>query len=352
LREWDDRRHEVSGRTLRTLYFGGGTPGLWSTDAIGSVISAVADVADAPLREVTIELNPERTDASLLDRLRSVGVTRVSLGVQSFDDATLKALGRLHDGATARAAVHRVVEAGFSHVSVDLIVGAPGIDSSVPVRDAEAVVSIAGVDHVSTYDLTWEPGTAFAARRARGRVHAWTDDALADASDTVDQTLAAGGFVAYEVSNHARPGGRAIHNAAYWVGDEYVGLGVGAHSLEIGGRIRRRANGRHPSRYMHDPHADAEVELIEPRTHLAELVMTGLRTDAGIDLVELRRRFGPLAAVVDVWAERAEANGWVARQVGRLVATSHGRRFADDVALDAFDALCDSDSTCAEASGA
>jgi len=351
LRELQDRAAALEGRSVRTLYFGGGTPGLWDPAAIGAVVDAVRALPGAALEEVTIELNPERTEPARLTALRRAGVTRVSLGVQSFDDASLAVLGRLHDGAGAIGAIERVVDAGFAHLSVDLIVGAPGVDPGAPVQDARRVASMRGVDHVSTYDLTWEPGTAYEARRARGRLEAWSDDALADASDAVDDALASGGFARYEVSNHARPGGHAVHNAAYWVGDEYLGLGVGAHSLCVADRIERRANGRHPGRYLDDPHADAAVDVVAAQTHLAELAMTGLRTAQGIDLGDLHRRFGARAAAVDAWARDAMRRGQVRREGGRVVPTTHGLRFADALALDVLHRVDDTP-TCTPGDGA
>lgn len=263
----------------------------------------------------------------------------MSLGVQSFDDASLAVLGRLHDGQGARDAVARVHQAGFEHVSLDLIVGAPGVPPGVPVADARIAADLVGIDHVSTYDLTWEPGTAYVARRARGTLTPWSDDALADASLAVDEVLQQSGFERYEVSNHARPGGRAVHNAAYWVGDDYLGLGVGAHSLRVDGGVMRRANGRNPRRYLSDPHGEASFDPVSPTTHVAELVMTGLRTSDGVDLDGLERRFGRAALDVRVWAEAARIRGWVDVFDNRIVPTEAGLRFCDAVALDALDRI-------------
>lgn len=332
IRELDARAGEASGRTLQTIYFGGGTPSLWGVDLIGSVIAGVRDrIAGAPC-EVTVEVNPEDVDPGLLDGLRRVGVDRISFGVQSFDARTLEMLGRHHTPERARRAVERAAEAGFARVSVDLVYAVPGAPPGRLDADLEVVESLAGVvDHVSAYELTFEPRTSFSARVARGRMLPLDEDEVVARSSRLVERLRAAGYSRYEVSNYAAPGGASIHNSSYWWGDEYLGLGVGAHSLALGPGARRRRNTRRLAAYLEGRFAD-EVEELSDALHLAELVMLGARTTAGIDFASVATRFG--GGVTAPF--RALADGWVRRGVGRW----DGDRYVPEpVSIDIADAF-------------
>lgn len=333
--ELDERGWQLGGRALRSVYFGGGTPGLWDPSELARVLGhIVARFGRRWLREVTIELNPDRVDRAMLDAWRRAGVTRVSLGVQSFDDHALQTLGRAHDAARAERAVRDVADAGFERISVDLIHGVPGTTIETSARDIDRVGALGVVDHLSLYELTWEPGTGFDVRRRRGQLSPWPDEQLETAWFELGDALRAHGFERYEVSSWARPGHRAVHNAGYWYGDEYLGLGVGAHSMRWapdGSAVVRRANGRSTRAYLAGT-SGGQRELVSRVEHGRECVATGLRTSAGVDVQALCDRLGldpgPWSAAARVWAEQ----GYGRWDGARFAPDDRGLALADSLA--------------------
>ncbi len=326
-------------RDLLAVYFGGGTPGLWDTRHLGRVRAAIVARLGAEPREVTVELNPEEASSHRLARLRDAGVDRLSFGVQSFDPAVLTFLGRAHEPATAVDAVETASALGFSRISIDLIHGIP--DRSRASLDEDLRIATAlPVDHVSAYELTVEPRTSLAARERRGGFVRRDEASMVARSRAVEATLTRSGFTRYEVSNYARPGGRSLHNSAYWVGDEYLGLGVGAHSLRIDTARRRAvrsANDRSVRRYLHaDGARRPETEALDAEVHLRELVMLACRTSAGVDLEQLSARFGSGVAALAPLLEAWSARGWGIRDGPRFRPTPEGWRFADTMGAEAL----------------
>ncbi|MCB9565584.1 MAG: radical SAM family heme chaperone HemW, partial [Kofleriaceae bacterium] len=244
------RAAAVEGRRLRSIYLGGGTPGLWRPDCVGDVVAAVLAAAAAPgpdALEITIEVNPTDVTAARLAAWRDAGVNRVSIGVQSFDAAELAALGRDHWAGDGPRAVELALAAGLRSVSADLIAGTPaGLvaapsssppSSSVAAARGAPAASIAaliatGVPHASVYELTIEPRTRFGKLARRGALVPRPDDELAALYEANHRALEAAGLEHYEISSYARPGHRAVHNSLYWSGAEYLGLGAGAASFE------------------------------------------------------------------------------------------------------------------------
>lgn len=335
LDEYRARRNELGDAEVRTLYFGGGTPGLWSADALARVLDGVRE--QRSLKEVTVELNPDCVTIAHARALRDAGVTRVSLGVQSFTQATLRTLGRAHTPDRAIAAIADVHRAGIAHISVDIIYAVPGDNLERAASDASLAASLPGVDHVSTYELAFEASTAFERRRLRRELVPVADPEIHAVAERIEHVLTAQGFERYELANYARRGGRAQHNGAYWAGHEYLGLGVGAHSMRVapdGAGVLRRANDRSLRRYLAGAsEAHASVEWVTPETHLAELVMTGLRVRDGLDVVDLEQRLRGVAlddATVQQWIEA----GWVLREGSRLAPTRAGMIAAERMASD------------------
>jgi putative oxygen-independent coproporphyrinogen III oxidase len=230
---------------VETVFFGGGTPSLLSTDALARILAAIDDAWGlAPGAEVTIEANPESVDLTYLRRLHAAGFTRISLGMQSAAGHVLAVLDRQHTPGRAVQAAAQAREAGFAHVNLDLIYGTPGERPEDFAASLAAVIE-AGVDHVSAYALTVEDGTAMAAKVRRGQLAAPDDDEAADRYLTAEAVLSGAGFHWYEVSNWSRsPGARCRHNLGYWTGGDWWGLGPGAHS-HVGGV--RWWNVRHPA---------------------------------------------------------------------------------------------------------
>ena len=341
LRELEQRREEFDGRRLKTIYFGGGTPSLLSVASLARLLEAVKAAAPerSPDAEVTLEVNPESVTEGWAEQVVAAGFTRVSLGAQSVNDSVLRQLGRNHTSSDVRRAVERLHGAGLQHLSVDLIYGAPGATMAGFLEEVTTVAGWPEIDHVSAYELTFEPRTAFTVAKERGRLTPWDDDLLASCFDEVEQRLAAAGFARYEISNFARPGGVSRHNSSYWVGDEYVGLGPGAHSLRVdaaSATVVRRANDRSTRNYLSEEQGSSSAEHLSSETHLRELLMLACRRVAPLSLTELRGRSGRVDSVLGPHLDR-----WVERGLCRVVEgevhfTPEARRLADSLAAEIF----------------
>jgi putative oxygen-independent coproporphyrinogen III oxidase len=237
--ELDERAPMFAGRRLRSIYFGGGTPSLWDPACLADAIAAVAarfdaaSATDLAALEITVEANPIDCTPERMAAWRAAGVNRLSVGVQSWQADELSALGRDHAMGDGPAALAAALAAGFSNVSADLILGAPGITADDPDAAPPSVRAAlaSGVPHLSVYELTIEPATTFGKLARAGRLPTLPDDTLARLYTATHHALTAGGFEHYEVSSYARPGARAVHNSLYWRGVEYLGLGLGAASF-------------------------------------------------------------------------------------------------------------------------
>lgn len=275
------------GRTVDSVFFGGGTPSLMAPATVATLIDAAAEFwSVAPEVEITLEANPTTAEATRFRALRLAGVNRLSLGVQSLDDAALRFLGRGHDARQARQAA-ALAAATFSRMSLDLIYGRPGQTPAVWRSELAAATALAG-DHVSVYQLTVEPGTPFHQRGVREA----GEDRGAALFELTQELLDAAGLPAYEVSNHARPGAECRHNLAVWRGGDYGGVGPGAHArLRHDGRttaVRRLSS---PGAWLAAVEADgegvAERTVLSAEERQLELILSGLRLTDGID----RERF-------------------------------------------------------------
>jgi len=279
LRELAVRGATFSG-DLVSIYLGGGTPSLWDPNCIAQAIRSIRETfGDAKLREVTIEANPIDCTQSNCARWKSAGVDRVSIGVQSIVADELVTLGRDHRFGDGPAALERVLAAGGLATSCDAIVGTPGSTPGLSTIDA---LSRTAVDHLSVYELTIEDRTAFGARVRDGRMTPLDDDVLAELYTAVHARLTAAGFEHYEISSYARPGRRAVHNSLYWKCVPFLGLGVGAASLELdaaGGGIRATNPRRVADYYAGEP---AEVVVSSPAELRAERAWLGMRTIDGV----------------------------------------------------------------------
>lgn len=292
LRELDRRAASLEGRTLESVFFGGGTPSLWAPEALGRVLAAIraAFAAEADDLEVTVECNPTSLDAARAAALRARGVNRLSIGVQSLDAGRLRYLGRLHDPDGALRAVRAATET-TPRVSTDLMFGMPGQTPDDFAAEVEAVLDT-GVEHVSAYALTIEPDTQFGALHRKGKLPLATDDAYADTFLRAEALFEARGLSHYEVSNYARPGAESRHNAHYWRGGDYLGLGAGAvGALADGPTARRYRNDPRPERYLADG-PEVFEEHLSPEDRVREALMLGLRTREGMDLAAVEARTG------------------------------------------------------------
>ena len=302
---------------LDSVYLGGGTPSLWAPALVARLLEAVR--ARLPLRpdaEVTLEANPEVADAARLAGYRAAGVNRLSLGVQSFDAGTLRTLGRAHAPEDARRAVRAARQAGFDNVSVDLILGVQGQPLASAVQDAEGAAAL-GPEHVSAYVLTVErealgQETVFARRLRTGRLQLPGEAAVADMVEAVTDVLQGAGLHRYEVSNYARAGRHARHNALYWTGGDCLALGVGAtgffRTAEGGVRTTSHSSS---VRWFADVEGgrlpEAEAEVLTEAEVFTERLMLGLRFTSGLDVEALAQQYGQPSRMQRL--QRLEAQG-------------------------------------------
>lgn len=352
LAELEARAPDFAGRSLATIYLGGGTPSLFSPTSIRRLIEAVAAAfpadpgrggAPGPV-ETTLELNPSSVERARLPGFREAGVDRLSIGVQSFDDRQLKRLGRAHRAAIAFETLAAARAAGFENLSVDLIFAGPGQTPADLDRDLETLLEIAP-DHVSTYELTWEPETPFGRALVAGRMEACDEDRAAAMIEQIEARLGDGGFERYEISSHAQPGRRARHNARYWQRQAVLGLGMGAHSTEARSPQRphgaRRANPRSLEAWLsavEQGRPAGEEETLSPASARGEAVFLALRQREGLDAVGFEAEFGaPPRAFFEAEIERLVHRGWLVEDRGGrgdLRLSRAGRMVADSVAAE------------------
>lgn len=288
--------HPAAGRPVDSIYFGGGTPSLLQPPQLDRLLKGIAShTGIQPDAEITLEANPGTIDGISLKGFRDSGINRISLGIQSFDDRTLKSLGRIHTAEQSRQALRDARDAGFSNVSIDLIHSLPG--QSLDQWKSELLrATELSPDHISIYGLTVEEGTPFARVYPPGSPELADEDLSADMFELADEFLPAAGFEHYEIANYARPGYRSQHNSGYWRRDGYLGLGVAAHSFLRKGygvrfsnpdtleEYRRGVLSGHPERL-----GEFELPLSEA---MAEYMYLGLRLSDGVNRHSFELEFG------------------------------------------------------------
>jgi len=322
----------IGGRRVETVFFGGGTPSLMPPGETARLLDALRRLFRlAPDAEVTAEANPGAADAARFAALRAAGVNRISIGVQSFDDEALRRLDRVHGGEEARAAFRAARAAGFDNVSLDLMFGIPFQTVEAARADIEAALAL-GPEHLSAYELTIEPGTAFHALHGRGELRGLPDEETALAMWRMrDRLLARAGFERYEISNFARPGRRCRHNLNYWKRGEYLGLGAGAHSFVGNKRVWNHARPDAYQAQAEDPTSGEEI-VGDPAKAMGEALMLGLRLREGVSLGEVARACGadPEEAFGALFEELGRG-GLLERENGAIRLTSRGTLLANQV---------------------
>ncbi|ABY28825.1 oxygen-independent coproporphyrinogen III oxidase [Methylorubrum extorquens PA1] len=315
------------GRTVTSIFLGGGTPSLMAPDTVAGLLDAVAGAwSVAPDAEVTLEANPTSVEATRFRGYRAAGVNRVSLGVQALDDGDLKRLGRLHSVAEALDAV-RTASAHFERFSFDLIYARPEQTPEAWAAELRRAIDYAA-EHLSLYQLTIEPGTPFFGLAQAGRLVPPDDDASRALYDVTQEICGLAGLPAYEISNHARPGAQSRHNLLYWRYGEYAGIGPGAHGRLVlpqgrTGTLTEKAPEEWRARVERDGHGIVETETLSAEDQGDEFLMMGLRLTEGIDPARYATLKGrPLhAGRLDALVR----DGLVARRPdGRIAATARG----------------------------
>ena len=316
----------IWGRRIVSIFLGGGTPSLFAPQAIDSFLSAVrARLPVEPDAEITLEANPGTVESARFKGYREAGVNRLSLGVQSFDDAMLAALGRIHGADEARHAIDTAL-ANFDNVNIDLMYGLPGQSLEMARMDfVEAVRQ--GTSHVSAYQLTIEPNTVFFRHSPQLPEH----DLCADMQLAVEETLAASGFEHYETSAFARPGRRCRHNLNYWEFGDYLGIGAGAHGkVSFHDRVTRHERIKQPREYMAAA-TNIRERVIPPKELPFEFMLNALRLVEGFALELFTARTGLSPLGIEPGLRSAEEKGLIVRSLQRIVPSVRGQRFLNEL---------------------
>lgn len=329
-RELASEASRLGRRRLTSIFFGGGTPSLMRPAAIGGLIDDAARYFDiAPDIEITLEVNPTKLALASLTGFRLAGVNRVSIGVQSLDDAALRVLGRGHSAAEAITVI-RAAKRLFPSVSFDLIYTRPGQDRRKWSYELQAALSI-GPDHISLYQLTIEPQTVFEALARRGRITLPEDDVATALYQDTEALCAAAGLLPYEISNYARPGHESRHNIGYWRYADYAGIGPGAHGrLDLDGRIHATRRHRAPEVWFQQVrrigNGMGSDEILDAAQTGPEALLMGLRMHEGIDLGRFRTRtgFGVESFVDAAILSECITEGYLTLGGNRLRATKQG----------------------------
>jgi putative oxygen-independent coproporphyrinogen III oxidase len=334
LSEIDRLAAETGPRVLNTIFFGGGTPSLMNPDVVAAIIErARARWPAANDLEITLEANPTSVEAARFRAYADGGVNRISMGIQALNDADLKRLGRMHSVAEARTAFD-IARKTFDRISFDLIYARQYQTLSDWQAELNEALSMA-VDHLSLYQLTIEPGTAFGARAAKGGLHGLPDDDIsADMYLATQDICAHHGLPAYEVSNHARPGARSRHNLIYWRYGDYAGIGPGAHGrLTLDGSRWATQTPLMPNRWLEQVetkgHGETPREAIPPEEQALEHIMMGLRLAEGLDMERFARLNG--AALPQDRIDALVDQGLIETNGPRLSATAAGRAVLNGV---------------------
>jgi oxygen-independent coproporphyrinogen-3 oxidase len=313
-----------------TVFFGGGTPSLLSARGLDDLLSALrARLSLAPDAEITLEANPGTFEARKFAEFRALGINRLSIGIQSFNPAHLKALGRIHDAAQARAAIE-IAQSSFDNFNLDLMYALPAQTMAQAMEDVDTAIGFSPA-HISAYHLTIEPNTLF----YRHPPVVPDDDASADMQQAIEARLAAAGYRHYETSAFARPGCEARHNLNYWSFGDYLGIGAGAHGkLSFAERILRQMRYKQPREYMEKALAGAAIQEEQAVTADSlpfEFMMNVLRLIDGFDLSLFTERTGLPLHVLRKELQEAESRGLIERDHLRLRPTLKGQRFLNDL---------------------
>jgi oxygen-independent coproporphyrinogen-3 oxidase len=337
LRDLDQDLPLARGRVLQSIFFGGGTPSLFAADFIACILDGVAQrltlAADV---EITLETNPGTVEHGPFADYRRAGVNRISFGVQSFDDAALKRIGRIHDAAQAERAVKQAQDAGIENLNLDLMYALPQQTLAEALRDIELALALQ-TPHLSHYQLTLEPNTQFAANPPPLP----DEDSAWDMQEACQTRLAAAGLLQYEVSAYARAGHECRHNLNYWRFGDYLGIGAGAHGkltgqgrTQDGHAIRRRWKLRAPRGYLEHAGTQRGIggdDMIVAEQLPFEFMLNALRLNAGFAIADFEDRTGLARSRIQRPIADARSRGWLQVDDDCVRASEFGQRFLNDV---------------------
>ncbi|TCP14810.1 oxygen-independent coproporphyrinogen-3 oxidase [Crenobacter luteus] len=331
LRDLEFDLPKVWGRPVRTIFIGGGTPSLLSAAAIDALLTGIRmRVKLDPEAEITLEANPGTFEIDKFQGFRDAGVNRLSIGIQSFNEAHLKALGRIHDAAEARRAVE-IATGIFERVNLDLMYALPNQTLAEALSDVETAISY-GVSHVSAYHLTIEPNTLFAVQVPANLPE---DDESARMQEAIEQRLAEAGYLHYETSAFAKPGQQSRHNVNYWQFGDYLGIGAGAHGkLSFHDRIERFMRAKQPAAYLKavaDGVPNQSLHSVDKADLPFEFMMNLMRLTGGFESRLFQERTGLPLIKIEAELKQAEARGLIARDLATIRPTELGQRFLNDL---------------------
>ncbi len=335
-KEMELRKNYLDGQPIETVYFGGGTPSLLSEKHLTFLLEKLRENFSSDWKEVTLEANPDDLSASNLQIWKNLGIDRLSLGIQSFQEEVLRFYNRAHTAQEALEAISRGRAAGFEKFSIDLIYGFPHPDHAIWKRDLEEALR-QNPGHISAYSLTVEPQTALGKWTEKGSFQPAEEDFVAEQFEWLQEQTEKAGYIQYEISNFGIPGQFALHNTNYWKGVPYLGLGPSAHSFD--GK-NRGFNPASNSAYLNslDSHKiPFEIEFSSREDQINDRILTGLRTFWGLSTSELARDFGvDLSSIRSKEIEKLESQGWLSWEGKTLSLTKRGMLLADSIAAELF----------------
>lgn len=328
----------LGGDKISTIYFGGGTPSLLSGEELSTIMNAIGLVHNlTDVTEVTLEANPDDLTTEKLSDFKALGITRLSIGIQSFQDSVLKFLNRSHNASTGIESVQRARKAGFTNISIDLIYAIPDLSISEWDENIRQAIAL-DAEHISAYTLTIEPNTVFGRWASKGKLGIVPDEMAASQMELLIDRLAAGGYYQYEVSNFCKPDKQSQHNSNYWRQEKYLGVGPGAHSYNGTSRQFNISNNHFYLRSLNEGKIPFELELLTANDKINEYILTSLRTVRGCDLSKLKSVFNfDLQKEHKGYLEELIANGLAQMENDILILTLQGRLLADKIASDLFE---------------
>jgi len=336
IKEINDRHGYINGQ-IDTIYFGGGTPSLLESDQLSSILNELeSNFLISKSSEITLEANPEDLSLEKAESLKKIGINRLSIGVQTFNDEKLHWMNRIHDSSDAVIAFENSRKAGFSNISLDLIYAVPNAEATLLISDLKKITELSA-EHISLYGLTIEPRTVFGKWKDNGKLQEMPEDKAADQYIESINYLNDHGYQQYEVSNFSKEGFQSKHNSSYWAGIPYLGVGPGAHSYD--GRSRRFnvSNNTNYIKGIDDKKCYFEVETLTNTQMLNERILIGLRRVKGIALDELSKTFQ-----VDLLQAHKEvidhllSQGFIKIEERNLRLSPQGFLVADEIALQLF----------------
>ena len=331
------QKNYLPEKTVRTIYFGGGTPSILQSREIGNILEAVYkdyEVAAAP--EITLEANPDDLSKTKLNELSTMGINRLSIGIQSFEERFLKLLNRAHGPREALQAVENARSAGFDNLNLDLIYAIPHKDHSLWQKDLDLMMKLRP-EHLSAYSLTIEENTALGRWTKKGRFSPADDHFSAEQFEQLMETLSEHGYQQYEISNFCLPEKHSRHNTAYWKDKPYLGIGPGAHSYNGKSRQYNILNNPKYIRTLENGNIPFELETLDEEERLNEYLLTSLRTMWGINLNYLQSEFqDDLLKRKNSYLSKISTEGFIEINNQAITLTKNGRLLADKIACDLF----------------